>query len=31
MDLTLWLPALLLLGLAVLGLMIAFVVACDRI
>ncbi len=31
MDMTLWLPALLLLGLAVLGLMIAFVVACDRI
>jgi hypothetical protein len=31
MDLSLWLPALLVLGLAVLGLMFAFVAACDRV
>jgi len=31
MDLTFWLPALLLLGLAVLGLMFAFVWACNRV
>lgn len=31
MDLTLWIPALVLLGLATLGLMFAFVIACDRV
>jgi hypothetical protein len=31
MDLTLWIPALVLLGLAALGLMFAFVAACDRV
>jgi len=30
-DLTIWLPAMLLLGLAVMGLMFAFVVACDKV
>jgi hypothetical protein len=31
MDLTVWLPALFLLGLAVLGLMFAFTAACARV
>ncbi len=31
MDLTTWLPALFLLGLAGMALMFAFVVACDRV
>jgi hypothetical protein len=31
MDLTVWLPGLLLLGLAILALMAAFVWACDRV
>jgi hypothetical protein len=31
MNLVLWLPATFLLGLATLGLMAAFAVACDRI
>jgi hypothetical protein len=31
MDLTIWLPALFVLGLAGLGLMLAFVAACDRV
>jgi hypothetical protein len=31
MDLTIWLPAMLVLGLAGLGLMFAFVAACDRV
>ena len=31
MDLTIWLPAMLLLGLAVVGLMFLFVVACDKV
>ncbi len=31
MNLLLWLPLLLLLGLAGLGLMFAFVYACDRV
>lgn len=31
MDLTIWLPGLLGLGLAALGLMFAFVVACDKV
>jgi hypothetical protein len=31
MDLTTWLPALFLLGLAALGLMFAFVVACEKV
>jgi hypothetical protein len=31
MNLALWLPALFLLGLATLGLMFAFVYACDRV
>ena len=31
MDLTVWLPAMFLLGLAVLGLMFAFVTACDKV
>jgi hypothetical protein len=30
-NLAIWLPGLLLLGVAVLGLMFAFVAACDRI
>jgi hypothetical protein len=28
---TIWIPALILLGLATLGLMFAFVVACDKV
>jgi hypothetical protein len=31
MDLATWLPAMMLLGLAVMGLMFAFVAACDRV
>ena len=31
MDLTIWVPALLLLGVATLGLMYAFVTACDKV
>ena len=31
MDLTIWLPAMFLLGLATLALMFAFVSACDKI
>ena len=31
MDLMIWIPALALLGLAILGLMFAFVVACDKV
>jgi hypothetical protein len=31
MNLAIWLPALLVLGLAVMGLMFAFVAACDNV
>jgi len=31
MDLTTWLPAMFLLGVAALGLMFAFVVACEKV
>jgi hypothetical protein len=31
MDLTVWLPAMFLLGLVVLGTMYAFLVACDNV
>jgi len=31
MDLTTWLPAMFVLGLAALGLMFAFVVACEKV
>ncbi len=31
MNLTLWIPALFILGLVALGLMFAFVVACDKV
>jgi hypothetical protein len=31
MDLYVWLPAMLLLGLAAIGLMFAFVYACDKV
>jgi len=31
MDLTVWLPGTILLGLATLGLMFAFVKACDKV
>ena len=31
MDLTIWLPALFLLGVVTLGLLTAFVIACDKI
>jgi hypothetical protein len=31
MDLTIWLPALFGLGLAVMGLMFAFVAGCDKV
>jgi hypothetical protein len=31
MDLTFWIPALVILGLVTLGLMFAFVVACDKV
>ncbi len=30
-DLTLWLPGMFLLGLAAMGLMFAFVAACDKV
>ena len=30
-NLTVWLPALFILGLAVLGMMFAFVTACDKV
>jgi hypothetical protein len=30
-DLTIWLPALFLLGLATLGILFAFVYACERV
>ena len=30
-DLSVWLPAMFLLGLAALGLMFAFIAACDRV
>jgi hypothetical protein len=31
MDLTVWLPAMFVLGLVTLGLMFAFVIACERV
>lgn len=31
MDLNIWIPAMVLLGLATLGLMFAFVAACDKV
>jgi hypothetical protein len=31
MNLTIWIPALVLLGLVTLGLMFAFVAACDKV
>jgi hypothetical protein len=31
MELTVWIPALMVLGLAILGLMFAFVFACDKV
>jgi len=31
MNLTIWIPALILLGLLTLGLMFAFVAACDKV
>jgi hypothetical protein len=31
MNLYVWLPAMLLLGLATMGLMFAFVIACDKV
>ena len=31
MNLVVWIPALVLLGLATLGLMFAFVIACDKV
>lgn len=31
MDLTLWIPAMVVLGLVTLGLMFAFVVGCDKV
>jgi hypothetical protein len=31
LDLTVWLPAMFVLGLAVMGLMFAFVVACEKV
>jgi hypothetical protein len=31
MNLTIWLPALFLLGLATMGLLFAFVAACERV
>lgn len=31
MDLTIWLPALFLLGLATFGVLFAFIAACDRV
>ena len=31
MDLAIWIPAMLLLGLAALGLMLAFIVGCEKV
>jgi hypothetical protein len=31
MDLTVWIPAMMLLGLLTFGLLFAFVIACDRV
>jgi hypothetical protein len=31
LDLTIWIPAMVLLGLATLGLLFAFVFACDKV
>lgn len=31
MNLVIWIPGLILLGLATLGLMFAFVIACDKV
>jgi hypothetical protein len=31
MDLMLWIPAMVLLGLATMGLMFAFVIGCERV
>jgi hypothetical protein len=31
MDLTIWIPAMMALGLVTLGLMFAFLVACERV
>jgi hypothetical protein len=31
MDLTIWLPAMFVLGLAIMGLIFAFVIACERV
>jgi hypothetical protein len=31
LDLTVWLPAMFVLGLAVMGLMFAFVIACEKV
>ena len=31
MDLTIWIPVTVLLGLVTLGLMFAFIVACDKV
>jgi hypothetical protein len=31
MNLTIWIPALVLLGLVTLGLMFAFIVGCDKV
>ncbi len=31
MDLTIWIPAMLLLGLVTMGLMFAFVAACEKV
>ncbi len=31
MDLYVWIPALLMLGLGVMGLLLAFVAACDKV
>jgi hypothetical protein len=31
MDLAIWLPAMFILGLATMGLMFAFVVACEKV
>jgi hypothetical protein len=31
MDLTIWIPAMVILGLATMGLMFAFLAACERV
>jgi hypothetical protein len=31
MNLAIWIPAMMILGLATLGLMFAFVIACDKV